>query len=88
MRDPHSRHGIFIQKQSLEQNFDGLRDYFALQTARPKDFPVHCTHESMNTKEELRRDVTNRQHVAGRTRGLGVVLCVRGGEEGQETGPL
>jgi hypothetical protein len=52
MRDPHSRHGIFIKKQSLEQNFDGLRDYFALQTARPKDFPVHCTHESMNTKDE------------------------------------
>jgi len=31
-----------------------------LQTARPKDFPVHYTHQSKNTKDEFRREVTHR----------------------------
>jgi len=56
-----------------------------LQTARPKDFPVHYTHQSKNTKDEFRREVTHRQHFAGRKSGLGDVRCVWGAE-GQETG--
>ena len=52
-----------------------------MHTARPKEFPVHYTHQSENPKDELRRDVRHRQHVAGRKSVFGGTVCVRGGGE-------
>ena len=46
---------------------------------------AHTRARIPRTKDEVRRDVTLRQHVAGRKSALG---GVRGGAEGQETGIL